>query len=398
MAKLDQLEFSEGQLRLGPVGVLLTPKERALLAALAQAGGHPVASATLIESVWGLSPVGSESLHRCISTLRSKLSRHTAEKTITSIHGYGYRLDLPLRVNDTDVAVEGFRLAMEMVGRRSKPELTMATKRLAELRRSYPGFQPAYIFGAHAEVTLALYRYEVPAEAGARAAEIARHLIDGDTAPCADAYSVRGFVTAVIEGDDSGLDDLDRAVRLEPRNWLVRYYRAWALAGRGKFAAATSDLEAAWEANAAAVGLIGTFAYVLFCAGEPERALSLLRDTKDQTCLSSAANAAHAIIASCRGHHDEAIAAGQRAAEVPLMSATFSSALAFALAGAGRTEEGAAALAGVQLVGAPSMLAPVYAALGDTARARALLQEADAERCPFRHFQRYDPRLRSLGP
>jgi hypothetical protein len=46
--------------------------------------------------------------------------------------------------------------------------------------------------------------------------------------------------------------------------------------------------------------------------------------------------------------------------------------------------------------GAPSMLAAVHRALGDEERARAELRRAEAEHCPYRHCQRFDPRLLGL--
>ena len=62
----------------------------------------------------------------------------------------------------------------------------------------------------------------------------------------------------------------------------------WALAE------AITDMEAAWALNPGGVGLVGTYAYVLHCAGEPDRALAMLRAAEDARRLSATANAAHA--------------------------------------------------------------------------------------------------------
>lgn len=403
---MEQFEYSEGRLRFGAADIRLTPKERAVFSVLAKAAGEPVTTSALIEMVWGASPIGTESLHRCISTLRNKLSTYVGGSPIATVYGYGYQLTTPVRFAASPVhqpsqeATEGFRQAMEMIGRRSKPEIESASKRLAQLRLAHPGFTPAFTFGGHCEISIALFRYDAPLRAGGRAVELAEAVLSQDAAS-AEALSIRGFVTAVIAGNDSGFDDLDRAVSLAANNWLMPYYRGFARAGAGDFAGVVADMESAWSKNPGGVGLVGTYAYVLHCAGKPERALSIVRDAEDARTLSATANAAHAIVASDLGFHEEAIAAGERAARTPAMSATMSSALAYALARAGRGEEARAKLADITsddaLRGAPSMLAPVYLALGDDARARSALREAEDEACPYRHLQRFDPRLKDVS-
>lgn len=402
---MEQFEYSGGRLRFGTDEINLTPKERAVFAVLAEAQGSAVASAQLIEAVWGASPIGPESLHRCISTLRTKLSRHVSEAPITAVYGYGYRLAIPVRCTAAvshpanPDAAEAFRQAMEMIGRRSKPELDAALKRLAQLRLAHPGFVPAFTFGGHGEIVIALLRYDAPLQAGARATALAEEALRLDPSS-AEAFSVRGFVKAVIGAEEGGFHDLDRAVSLAPHNWLMPYYRAFARAARGDFTCAIADMEAAWALNPGGVGLVGTYAYVLHCAGEPDRALAMLRSAEDARRLSATANAAHAIVASELGFHEEAIAAGECVAQIHAMSATATSALAYALARAGREADAKAQLAQVTcdaaLSGSPSMLAPVYLAVGDEAQAEAALRQAEEECCPYRHLQRFDPRLRAL--
>ncbi len=402
---MDRFEVQEGQLLAGAVSIPLTPKERAVLRVLMDCPGRPVSSTILIDRVWGASPVGTESLHRCISTLRGKFERHGAGAAVSTVYGYGYRLDLrsgpapAALVPDNARAAEGFRQAMEMLGRRSKPEAELSRKRLAQLRQDHPGFIPAYVFGAHVEITTAMLGYDEPETVARTVRALASDILKLNPSS-ADARSARGFATAVIEGDDNGFDDLDAAVFASPDDWLARYYRAWALAGKGEFPAAIEDFEHAQRCHSETTALLGGFGHVLCCAGQPDRALSILRAASEFAQMSAAANASHAINASLLGFHEEAIAAGERIASVPRMSATLLASLPYALARAGRRDEAAQWLerieADVDCRPAPAMVAAARLALGDTAAARALLARAGASRCPYRHIQRFDPRLSSL--
>lgn len=70
--------------------VNLTPKERALVGALAEAGGRVLTRADLIVQVWGTGPVpSSRSVDSHIKSLRRKLAR--APDCIETVRGVGYR-------------------------------------------------------------------------------------------------------------------------------------------------------------------------------------------------------------------------------------------------------------------------------------------------------------------
>lgn len=403
---MDRLEVQEGQLLAGSVSIPLTPKERAVLGVLMDCPGRPVPSTLLIDRVWGASPVGTESLHRCISTLRGKLERHGAGPAVSTVYGYGYRLDLPAAparataLAEDAHAAEGFRQAMELIGRRSKPEVELVRKRLAQLRQAHPGFLPAFVFGAHVEISAALLGYVQPETAARSARALADAILERHPSPV-DALSVRGFVAVVIDGDGNGFRDLDAAVSANPDDWLSRYYRGWALAGQGEFARAIRDFEEAQRRHRGAAGLLGGYGHVLCCAGQPDRALAMFRDAAEVAQISASANASHAINASLMGFHDEAVEAAGRIATLPRMSGTLLAALPFALARAGREAEAIHWLARIEAAEdappAPAMIAPVFLVLGNVAAARAALAISAASRCPYRHIQRFDPRLFALG-
>lgn len=402
---MDRFELSEGELHVGSRTIPLTPKERAVMRVLMESPGRVVASATLIDSVWGSSPIGTESLHRCISTLRGKLERQPGAPSISTVYGSGYRLESPApTVPEKPAAVEihaaeGFRQAVEVFGRRSRPDADLARKLLAQLRQDHPGFLPAFVFGAHTEISTAMLGYLGPEAAARSVRELSAAILERNPASV-DALSVRGFVAAVIEGDDSGFDDLDAAVSANPEDWLSRYYRGWALAGKGAFAAAIRDFEEAQRCHGEIVGLLGGYGHVLLCSGQPERALALFREATEVAQVSPSANASHAINASLLGFHDEAIAAARRVAAVPRMSGTLLASLPFALARAGRAAEATQWLerivAAEEAPPAPAMIAPVFLVLGNITAARAALARSAASHCPYRHIQRFDPRLASL--
>lgn len=403
---MRRFSFWEGHLRFGGELIPLTPKERAVFAILVAAGGEPVPSEALIQQVWGESPIGSESLHRCMSTLRSKLARRGAEAAIITLYGYGYRLGVEIDSTGSTApaetgqfAMEGFRQAMEILGRRSKLEVDLGRRRLAQVRADYLAFLPAFVFGAHAEIVAVLLTYDDPAECGQRALALAADILARDP-ESADALAVRGFVAAVILGERLGFDDLDQAVARQGSNWLVRYYRGWALAGRGDFSEAIGDFETALREHSEAHGILGAYAYVLFCAGKSAEGLELLRNASGPAQLWASVNAAHAMIASTLGLHEEAISAGRRVASIPHMSGTLVSSLAFALAHAGQKDEARTMLKQIVddagMGAAPVMIAPVHLALGDAEAARAVLERGEASQDPYRHFQRFDPRLSAL--
>jgi len=279
---MDSLELSEGQLHVGARAIPLTPKEWAVMRVLMDCPGRAVSSAVLIDRVWGASPIGTESLHRCISTLRGKLERQAGGPAISTVYGYGYRLDIPSAAaperpaDEQAHAAEAFRQAIEVYGRRSRPDVDLARKRLAQVRQDYPDFLPAFAFGAHIDISSAMLGYMDPAATVHAVRELSAAILQRNPSS-ADALSVSGFVTAVIEGDDNGFDDLDAAVSANPDDWLARYYRGWATAGTGAFAAAIRDFEETQRRHREIAGLLGGYGHVLTCAGQPDRALAMFR-------------------------------------------------------------------------------------------------------------------------
>lgn len=397
--RCDKFRIVEGHLHFGDALLSLTPKEMSVLALLVDAGTMPVTTDRLISAVWGEDPVGPESLHRCISTIRKKLAEHHDGPTITTHHRIGYSLAVRVhrgaRPDSAGDAAELLRQAMELAAGRTRAGLLRARERIDQAIALDPTYVPAHQLKGHALIAWALHRYSAPRQTGTELLEVSERLLS--LLPSSgDGLAVRGFASAVIFGEADGIEVLDHAVAREPENWLIRLYRAWALAGRGDFGRARADLDVAWGRNPGGTGLVGTYAYLTFCAGEPEAALAVVRSAGDTIRFMASAQSAHAIAASWLGHHDEAERAGRRAAELLEGSPTMAASLVYVLARAGKMPESRQLLdriEGGDVGAAPSMLAPAYLALAETGRVSDALRLAEDEGCVYRHLVKFDPRM-----
>jgi len=74
----------------------LLPREYALLLALVEAGGRPIARAALIRDLWGLGfDPGTNRVEVNVSRLRAKLDRGEAWPMLRTVRGRGYCLIAP---------------------------------------------------------------------------------------------------------------------------------------------------------------------------------------------------------------------------------------------------------------------------------------------------------------
>jgi tetratricopeptide (TPR) repeat protein len=98
--------------------------------------------------------------------------------------------------------------------------------------------------------------------------------------------------------------------------------------------------------------------------------------------------------------HEEAIAAGRESRRLLPHDATLLVGLAYALARAGRRAEASALAREITEANRPaavrSLIAPVFAALGDREQAVRWLERAAEERCPWFRSVLADPRLAEL--
>ena len=86
--------------------VHLEPKQMDALVTLARHQPGVVSKDLLVEEVWGGRATADESIVQCIKGIRQALDKDDPRdpRYVETIHGRGYRLMLPLRVTEPEVA------------------------------------------------------------------------------------------------------------------------------------------------------------------------------------------------------------------------------------------------------------------------------------------------------
>ena len=399
--------LEDGLLRLDGVPVDLTPKELGVLVVLIEASGAVISADTLLDRVWRNAPVGSSSLHRCVSTLRARLAEGVPGRAaIETLHRRGYRFALSVQAirpeaeRGAAARAEGLVLqAMEFVGHRTPTHMGLAARALREALALDPGCLPASRLLAHLHASEAMRGYRVPRVAGALARDAARAVLA--LAPDdVEALAVDGWVRVTIEGDADGLAVLDEAQARAPENRMVLFYRGWALAARGRPLAGAAAVAEALALQPLAPGIAAGLGYMRFCAGDAARALEGLRQATEDMPVNHIIFGTLSVVAAWRGAHAEAVAAAERACQLSDRIGLDLICLGYALAQAGRHEEAAQVLAEFEAAGLPApptQVAALHVALGRLDAARQTLARAAAEGCPYRSLARHDPRFAALG-
>jgi DNA-binding winged helix-turn-helix (wHTH) protein/Flp pilus assembly protein TadD len=389
------------------VVVDLTPKELGVLVVLIESGGALVTAATLLDRVWGNAPVGSSSLHRCVSTLRARLAEGVPGRSaVETLHRRGYRFALPVQPirpeTEGSAAARAEDLvlqAMEFVGHRSPRHLALGERALRAAIALDPACIAAYRLLAQLYVAQALRGYQLPREAGAlarQAAQAALALVPDDP----EALVLEGWVRVVIEGDPAGLSLVNAAQARAPGHRWVQYYRGFVLAALDQPAAGARSLAEALALQPLAPGIAATLGYIRFCAGDTARALAGLRSAATDMPVNHIIFSTLAVVAAWRGGHDEALAAAEAACRLSERVGIDLVCLGYALVQAGRRTEAEQVLAELQTAQPPApttQVAALHVALGQFDAARQALARAAAEGCPYRALVRHDPRFVALG-
>lgn len=92
-----RIDFARQQARRGAEDFHFTPKEFAMLRLLADAGGQVVTRERFLDVVWGVSAFPTtRTVDTHVATLRSKIEPSPDKpKFIHTVHGTGYRLEIP---------------------------------------------------------------------------------------------------------------------------------------------------------------------------------------------------------------------------------------------------------------------------------------------------------------
>lgn len=102
-----RLDFDSGEMRLGQARVRLRRKSLAVLRYLAERPGRLVTKNELLEAVWPDTYVSEGVLKVCVAELRKALreAMGEGEDGLVTLHGQGYRLDLPISIDAPPAAV-----------------------------------------------------------------------------------------------------------------------------------------------------------------------------------------------------------------------------------------------------------------------------------------------------
>jgi tetratricopeptide (TPR) repeat protein len=221
---------------------------------------------------------------------------------------------------------------------------------------------------------------------------------------CGPALAVRGFVRATIERDtDAGLADLDASVRVDPGYWVSRGLRGWALVSVGRVEEAVREVRRGIELNPWAHWYSGLLAQYQLFAGDRKSAIRTARDAVARFPDIDYAYFAASQVASALDLHDEAIAFGVQAMRLAPDTPLLHTALATALARAGRRQESLALARSIERAPEPLpavWLAACWLALGRRDRAVEWLRLARDQGAPQYAYAAYDPQLCALedGP
>ena len=393
--------------------VHLPPKEKGLLQALLMARGQIVRKEDLMVKVWGTNETSDESISRTVYRLRVAMQSSGGPEVVETVYNSGFRITAVVReatMKESSSlnalthslrpnAIAALISAREFLARQSAGDIEAAANAVRLAISLDPSYSAAWSTLAEIRVTQAVRSLRPPREAGWLAKEAAQTALNIDP-QSASALAIMGWVRVMIDQDcERGMDDLDRAIAIDPDYWVANLLRGWALQAAGRLEESVVMMRRTLELNSVSHAVNSILALYLMYAGRNAEALELALDLAKIFPTVDNSQGIASILASVNGMHDEAVAFGMKAVELsphtPLMQCPLASALAFA----GRHDEARVVLKSIQESTLPQPsagLAPVYLALGDRSRAIALLQDASERGIPQFAWTRNDPRLAAL--
>lgn len=393
--------------------VHLPPKEKGLLQALLLARGQIVRKEDLMVKVWGTSETSDESISRTVYRLRVAMQSSGGPEVVETVYNSGFRVTVAVResmLKESSAmsaltsstrpgAVAALISAREFLARQSVEDIEAAANAVRLAISIDPSYAAAWATLAEIRVVQAMRSLRPPREAGWLAKEAALTALSIDP-QSASALATLGWVRVLIDHDSArGLDDLDRALAIDPDYWVANQLRGWGLQAAGRRQEAVQMMRRTTELNMASHAVNSMLALYLLFAGERREALELSVELARRFPTVDNSQAIAALLASVHGLHDEAVAYGRRAVELAPHTPMMHAPLAYALAFAGHHEEARSVLKSIEESPLPlpsAALAPVYLALGERERAIALLQDASERGIPQCAWSRDDPRLAAL--
>jgi transcriptional regulator HilA, main transcriptional regulator of SPI1 len=393
--------------------VHLPPKEKGLLHALLTARGQIVRKEDLMVKVWGTNETSDESISRTVYRLRVAMQSSGGPEVVETVYNSGFRVTAPIReatMKESSSlnalthsmrpnAIAALISAREFLARQSVEDIEAAANAVRLAISLDPTYSAAWSTLAEIRVVQALRALRPPREAGWLAKEAAQTALSIDP-QSASALAILGWVRVLIDQDcERGLDDLDRAIAIDPDYWIANMLRGWALQAAGRMDESVHMMRRTLELNSVSYAVNSTLALYLMLAGKGSEALEQAQELAKRFPTVDNAQAIAAVIASVNGLHDEAVVYGWKAMELAPHTPVMHAPLAYALAFAGRHEEARGVLKAIEDSTLPlpsAALAPVYLALGERDKAIALLQDASERGIPQFAWTRDDPRLAVL--
>jgi DNA-binding winged helix-turn-helix (wHTH) protein len=393
--------------------VHLPPKEKGLLLALLMAHGQIVRKEDLMVKVWGTNETSDESISRTVYRLRVAMQGCGGPEVVETVYNSGFRITAPVREatmkessslnalthSTRPNAIAALISAREFLARQSMEDMEAAANAVRLAISLDPSYAAAWATMAEIRIVQAVRSLRPPREAGWLAKEAAQTALSIDP-QSASALAILGWVRVMIDQDcERGLDDLDRAIAIDPDYWVANLLRGWVMQAAGRQDEALAMMRRTMELNPVSHSVNSMLALYLLLAGQATEALDVAVDLAKRFPTVDNSHAIASVIASVNGQHGEAVAYGWKAMELaphtPIMHAPLASALAFS----GRHEEARGVLKAIEESTLPqpsASLAPVYLALGERDKAIVLLADASERGIPQFAWTRDDPRMASL--
>ena len=393
--------------------VHLPPKEKGLLQALLGARGQIVRKEDLMVKVWGTSETSDESISRTVYRLRVAMQSSGGPEVVETVYNSGFRVVVPVREvtmkassslnalthSTRPNAIAALISAREFLARQSVADIEAAANAVRLAISLDPTFSAAWSTLAEIRIIQAIRSLRSPREAGWLAKEAAQTALNIDP-QSASALAILGWVRVMIDQDcERGLEDLDRAIAIDPDYWVANMLRGWALQAAGRNEEAVHMMRRALELNSVSHAVNSMLALYLMFAGKHSEGLDVATMLSKRFTTVDNSQGIASVLASVNGLHDEAVAFGWKAMELAPHTPIMHTPLAYALASAGRHDEARKVLSSIEASSLPlptASLAPVYLSLGERDKAIALLQDAYERGVPQFAWTRDDPRLATL--
>lgn len=402
----DDVEF--GAYRLTRDGVLhcpddafvqLTSRLACIVSELARGNGSAISRIDLIERCWPDTTIGEESLSRAIADLRKIFRRHGGD-CIETVYGLGYRLKTGRSGAGTQETISFCQEAWHRVYQRRIATLESADTLFTHVLSTHADHVPAWLGLAETQFHRMQLGYSTTLDSAPEAWKALDRALAIDAA-CSEALALKGLLMTWAGWDFGGAREfLAQALELAPDAYVPNQAKGWHELARGNFEASERYFSVAGLASPSSMTARAGKAFARMYLGDSERALDVAREMTKVDSLGAVSLGLSAVFEAALGEPGHAVCLAERSFELLPESPVCGAVVAYARARAGSTAKARSLLAsrrnGGILIGANTMAAPAWVALGDCEAALAAIESGFANRCTWLLPMLHDPRLASL--